>query len=101
MRPLLRVVLVPSTPMNDDRLSTAGSLQNHLAPSCCWRSRHGREGNRLRRFRDAQNHAGILHREKSLGNDHRTDKMVARQRGQRPPAASSADAAAPPAAFVP
>ena len=30
MRPLLSVVLVPSMPMKDDRLSTAGSLQNHL-----------------------------------------------------------------------
>jgi hypothetical protein len=27
MRPLFSVVLVPSTPMNDDRLSTAGSLR--------------------------------------------------------------------------
>ena len=30
MRPLLSVVFVPSMPMNDDRLSTAGSLQDHL-----------------------------------------------------------------------
>ena len=27
MRPLFRVVLMPSAPMNEDRLSTAGSLR--------------------------------------------------------------------------
>ena len=37
MRPLLSVVLVPSTPMNDDRLSTAGSFRITSA-SACWRS---------------------------------------------------------------
>ena len=37
MRPLLSVVLVPSTPMKDDRLSTAGSFRITLA-SACWRS---------------------------------------------------------------
>ena len=35
MRPLLRVVLVPSTPMNDERLSTAGSCKISRANSCC------------------------------------------------------------------
>jgi hypothetical protein len=34
MRPLLIVVLVPSMPMNDDRLSTAGSFRM-TAPSAC------------------------------------------------------------------
>ena len=29
MRPLFSVVLVPSTPMKEERLSTAGSLQDH------------------------------------------------------------------------
>ena len=37
MRPLLSVVFVPSTPMNDDRLSTAGSFSTTSA-SFCWRS---------------------------------------------------------------
>ena len=34
--PLLRVVLVPSTPIKVDRLSTAGSLRI-TAANCCWR----------------------------------------------------------------
>ena len=37
MRPLLSVVLVPSTPMKEERLSTAGSCRITLASSC-WRS---------------------------------------------------------------
>ena len=37
MRPLLRVTLVPSTPMKDDRLATAGSFRMTWA-SACWRS---------------------------------------------------------------
>ena len=36
-RPLLSVVLVPSTPMKEDRLSTSGSLRM-TAASACWRS---------------------------------------------------------------
>ena len=35
MRPLLMVVLVPSTPMNEDRLSTAGSWRITRASACC------------------------------------------------------------------
>ena len=35
MRPLLSVVLVPSTPMNDERLSTAGSCRITSASACC------------------------------------------------------------------
>ena len=35
MRPLLSVTLVPSTPMKDDRLSTAGSCKITLARDCC------------------------------------------------------------------
>ncbi len=37
MRPLFSVTLLPSTPMNDDRLATAGSCSTTLA-SACWRS---------------------------------------------------------------
>ncbi len=37
MRPLFGVVLVPSTPMNDDRLSTSLSFRI-AAASACWRS---------------------------------------------------------------
>ena len=36
MRPLLSVMLVPSTPMNEDRLTTSGSLRI-AAASCAWR----------------------------------------------------------------
>ena len=68
MRPLLRVVLVPSTPMKEDRLSTAGSCRMTLASSC-WRSRHAVEGDRLRRLGDAQDHAGVLDREEAFGDD--------------------------------
>ena len=37
MRPLFMVVLVPSMPMNDERLSTAGSFRI-TRTSACWRS---------------------------------------------------------------
>jgi len=37
MRPLLSVVLLPSTPMKDDRLCTCGSAIATRA-SACWRS---------------------------------------------------------------
>ena len=36
MRPLFSVVLTPSAPMNDDRLSTAGSLRMICASSFCF-----------------------------------------------------------------
>src|SRR6266704_3663244 len=36
-RPLFGVMLVPSTPMNDDRLATSGSFRMMRA-SACWRS---------------------------------------------------------------
>ena len=35
MRPLFRVVLVPSMPINEERLSTAGSVRIFLANCCC------------------------------------------------------------------
>ncbi len=69
MRPLFGVVLVPSIPMNDERLSTSGSFRMTCA-SCLLAFRQGSEGDVLRRFRNAQNHARILHREKSLRHDH-------------------------------
>ena len=68
MRPLFRVVLMPSAPMNEDRLSTAGSCRMILRQLLLL-FRHGIEGDGLRCLRDALNHAGILHREKSLGNE--------------------------------
>ena len=85
MRPLFSVVFVPSTPMNDERLSTAGSCRITCASACC-RSRHRRERDRLRRFRDAQDHAGVLHREEALGHD---DVQQDRSRPASPTATSS------------
>jgi hypothetical protein len=35
MRPLLRVVLVPSMPMKEERLATAGSFRITRARDCC------------------------------------------------------------------
>ena len=36
MRPLFSVVFVPSAPMNDEMLSTAGSASSTFASSCCF-----------------------------------------------------------------
>ena len=36
-RPLLSVMLLPSVPMNEDRLTTSGSFRM-AAASACWRS---------------------------------------------------------------
>ena len=36
MRPLLSVVLMPSTPMKDDKLFTAGSFKITRASACCF-----------------------------------------------------------------
>ena len=68
MRPLLSVVLVPSMPMNDDRLSTAGSCRITAASACCRSAIAGNEID-LRRLGDAQDHAGVLHREEALRHD--------------------------------
>ena len=68
MRPLLSVVLMPSTPMNEDRLCTAGSCENHLR-QLLLALRHRGERDRLRRFGDAEDHAGVLHREEALRHD--------------------------------
>ena len=43
MRPLLRVVLVPSMPMKDDRLATAGSLRISVTRACCRSAMAGKE----------------------------------------------------------
>ena len=68
MRPLLRVVLVPSMPMKEERLSTAGSLRMTSA-SFCWRSVMLAKRDGLRRLGDAEDDAGVLHREEALGDD--------------------------------
>ena len=67
MRPLFSVVLVPSIPINEDRLSTAGSFKMIL-PSCLLLVGHFRKGDRLRGFGNALDDARILNREETLGN---------------------------------
>jgi hypothetical protein len=66
MRPLLSVVLVPSTPMNDERLSTPG-LEDHLGQRLLALRHRIEETTGLRRFGDAQDHARVLHGKKPLG----------------------------------
>ena len=68
MRPLFSVVLVPSMPMNEDRLSTAGSFRIILASACCCRAISPKR-NRLRGFRNALDHARVLNGEEALGDD--------------------------------
>ena len=65
MRPLFRVVLVPSTPMKEERLSTAGSFRITAATRCC-KLRHLVEGNALVGFGDCLNLTRVLNREKSF-----------------------------------
>ena len=67
MRPLFGVMFVPSTPMNDDRLTTSGSFRITAASACC---RCAIAVNEMvcGGVRNAENHAGILHREKTLGH---------------------------------
>ncbi len=43
MRPLFSVVFVPSIPMNDERLSTAGSSRMTRASACCLSAMAGNE----------------------------------------------------------
>ncbi len=76
MRPLLGVVLVPSTPMNDDRLATSVSFKM-AAASASLAFRHGSERNALGRVRDAHDDARVLHREEALGHDRCTIQIVA------------------------
>ena len=93
MRPLLIVVLVPSTPMNEDRLSTAGSLQDHLGQRLLaawpWPRR-----TRPAAPRRCPGSRRVLHREEALGDD---DVQQDRQAPAWPrrPAASRSGAAAP------
>ena len=99
MRPLLSVVFVPSMPMNDDRLSTAGSFRIALGQRLLPR-RHGREGDVLRRVGNAQDHARVLHREKSLGRNRRRG-TPSRPAWRWRPAASRTDGAERPSSVLP
>ena len=69
MRPLFGVELVPSIPIKDERLCHVRIFQNDLRQRLLALGQRS-ERNILRPFRNAQNHARILHREKTLGHDH-------------------------------
>ena len=99
MRPLLSVALVPSTPMNDERLATAGSSSTTVGQRLLPLG-HRRERDRLRRLGDALDRAGVLHREEALRDDDvEHDGQHQRQRPR--PSASRAGGRAPSSASAP
>jgi len=69
MRPLFGVMLVPSMPMNEERLATSGSLRMTRVRARCPLGQ-GVEGDALGSFRDAEDHPRVLHGEESLGYHH-------------------------------
>src|ERR1700675_1350189 len=72
-RPLFNVVLVPSTPMKEDRLTTSGSLRT-MSARARWRS--------AMVSKDPLDQTGVLNREKALGNDYvKTDSDAKRDDG--------------------
>ena len=81
IRPLFSVVLMPSAPMNDERLSTAGSCKDDLGERLL-ATRHVVIRDRLRCLRDALNHARVLHREEPLG-DQDVENDREHKRGQQ------------------
>ena len=81
MRPLLSVALVPSTPMNDDRLCDRRVLQDARRERLLALG-HRRERDRLRRLGDALDDAGVLHREEALGH-HDVEQHGQHQRADR------------------
>ena len=84
MRPLFKVVLVPSIPMKEDKLSTAGSCRMILVNSCCCRDISGNDTDwPLRR---PLNDAGILNGKESFGN---YEEQEDRQCRESPAATSS------------
>src|SRR5580700_7490779 len=66
MRPLLSVVLVPSTPMKDDRLSTA-VLQDHLRELLLL-ARHFSERYGLRGLGNSLDHSRVLNGKEAFRN---------------------------------
>ena len=68
MRPLFMTVLMPSTPMKDERLWTAGSFRMTLGEGLLEAGHFG-ERDAGRCFRNAENDAGILHGEETLRHD--------------------------------
>ena len=69
MRPLLSVVLMPSMPMKEERLSTAGSCRITLARAC-WRFAMAANETCSAGLRNTEDDARVLHREEALGNVH-------------------------------
>ena len=69
MRPLLTVGVAPPAPICDPTEATAGSRRTAFDQRLL-ALRHGRVGNVLRRFGDADDHAGVLLRKEPLGDDH-------------------------------
>ena len=67
MRPLLRVVLLPSTPMKDDSPATAGSCSTTSATASLALG-HGGKRDRLPGLGDAPDRPGVLHREEAPGH---------------------------------
>ena len=99
MRPLFSVVLMPSTPMNEDRLATAGILEHRRCASACWRSAIAANEIDCGASGDALDHARVLHREEALGDEdvqqhgereraRRATHSVARLAGRAPSRAS-------------
>ena len=68
---------MPSTPMKEERLSTAGSLRI-TSRQFLLALGHGGKGDRLGRLGDPLDHAGVLDREEPFGHDdveqHRQDQ---------------------------
>ncbi len=65
-RPLFIVVFVPSTPMNDDKLATAGSRRITRATSCCSSAIRAKTTS-TQAPADALDHAGVLQEKESFG----------------------------------
>jgi hypothetical protein len=66
MRPLLSVVLVPSMPMNDEMLATAGIRQDHASERALPLA-HRIERDVLRRLRDPEDDARVLNGKSPFG----------------------------------
>jgi hypothetical protein len=85
MRPLFRVVFVPSAPMNEDKAGDCGVFENDLGELLLL-VRHGREGDGLGRLGNALKDAGVLGGKESLGD---LNVLVDRQNASNAAATSS------------
>ena len=69
-RPELSVTLEPSTPMNDDRLTTSASFEDRRRRAPAASSAILAKEIVLRGLRHALDDAGVLHRKEALGDRH-------------------------------